>query len=72
MLKGAETDALPETVPPRTFCSVKTWSVKLPAFTSPKLWVSFGLTEKLMFATALAGLEQALWSPLVFTAVTEM
>jgi hypothetical protein len=28
--------------------------------------------EKLMFATALAGLEQALWSPLVFTAVTEM
>jgi hypothetical protein len=71
MLKGAEADALPETVPPRVFCTVKTWSAKLPTFTSPKLTMSVGLTEKSIFATALALSEQGLSPPLQFTAVTE-
>jgi len=71
MLKGAEADALPETVPPRVFCTVKTWSAKLPTFTSPKLTMPVGLTEKSPRATALTPTEQGLSSPLVFTAVTE-
>jgi len=69
MLKGAEADALPET--PRVFCTVKTWSAKLPTFHIPKLTISVGLTEKSPRATALAPIEQGLSSPLVFTAVTE-
>jgi hypothetical protein len=70
-LKGPEADTLPETVPPRVFCTVKTWSVKLPTLTSPKLTVPDGLTEKLSCAMALAPSAQALSTPLVFTAVTE-
>src|SRR6266851_3686678 len=72
MLKGAEADTLPETVPPRVFCTVKTWSAKLPTFASPKLTMPVGLTEKKSTcATALAPIEQGLSSPLMFTAVTE-
>jgi hypothetical protein len=71
MLKGAEADALTETIPPRVFCTVKTWSAKLPTFTSPKLTMPVGLTEKSTCATALAPIEQGLSSPLMFTAVTE-
>src|SRR5229473_7978125 len=54
MLKGAKADALTETIPPRVFCTVKTWSAKLPTFISPKLTMSVGLTEKSICATARA------------------
>jgi len=71
MLKGGKADALPETVPPRVFCTVKTCSAKPPTFTSPKLTVPVGPTEKSTCATALAPTAQGLSSPLMFTAVTE-
>jgi hypothetical protein len=60
MLKGAEVDAAPETVPPPVFETVKTWSAKLPTFTLPKFTVPVGLTANSDRATALATLEQAL------------
>src|SRR6266849_7475184 len=71
MLKGTEVDALPETVPPRVFCTVKTWFAKLPMFTFPKLTMRVGLTENSTRATALAPIEQGLSLPLAFTAVTK-
>jgi len=60
MLKGAEVDAAPETVPPPVFETVKTWSAKLPTVTLPKFTVPAGLRAKSDRATALATLEQAL------------
>jgi hypothetical protein len=71
MLKGGEVDTLPETIPPRVFLTVKTWSAKLPMLTFAKLAVAIGLTEKLGCATAFAPIEQGLSWPLAFTAVTE-
>jgi len=70
MLKGAEVDTAPETVPPPVFETVKTWSAKLPTFTLPKFTVPVGLTAKSLRATALATLEQALWLPSASMAVT--
>jgi len=70
MLKGAETDAVPETVPPLIFCTVKVWSAKLPMVTVPKSTVAAGLTPKSTRATALVEIGHVLSLPLVFTAVT--
>src|SRR5712691_9048103 len=71
MLKGAEVDADPETVPPPVFDAEKVRSAKLPRFTFPKFTVPVGLTAKSIRATALAGVEQALSLPPVSIAVTE-
>jgi len=60
MLKGAATAALPETVPPPAFETVRTWSAKLPTFTLPKFTVPVGLTAKSARATALTTPEHAL------------
>jgi hypothetical protein len=59
-LKGAVTDAVPESVPPPVFDTVKVRSAKLPRATLPKFTVPVGLTEKSARATALATLEQGL------------
>jgi len=59
MVKGAETDAVPETVPVRMFCTVKTCSKKLPMVTLPKLKV-LGVAESSSAAAAVATVEQAL------------
>src|SRR5206468_4293965 len=67
ILKGAGTDAVPDTVPPTVFCTVRVRSATLPRFTLPKLMV--GLTEKVTRAAALATDEQALSMPPESTAV---
>jgi hypothetical protein len=69
MLKGAGTDAVPETVPPTVFCTVKLRSATLPRFTLPKSIVLVGLTENVTRAAALATGEQALSMPLESIAV---
>ena len=69
MLKGAGTDAVPDTVPPTVFCTVKIWSAMLPRFTLPKFSVLVGLTEKVTRAAAFATDEQALSMPPESTAV---
>ena len=69
MLKGAETDAVPDTVPPTVFCTVKARSATLPRFTLPKFVVLVGLTENVPRAAALATDEQALSIPPASTAV---
>jgi hypothetical protein len=69
-LKGAETAALPEIVPPPVFETVKTWSAKPPTLTLPKFTVPVGLKANSDRATALATLEQALCKPIESTAVT--
>jgi len=71
MLKEAEVDTVPETVPPPVFDTDKVRSAKLPRFTLPKFTVPVGLTANSIRATALAGVAQALSLPLVSTAVTE-
>jgi len=71
MLKEAEVDTVPETVPPPVFDTDKVRFAKLPRFTSPKFTVPVGLTAKSIRATALAVVAQALSLPLVSTAVTE-
>jgi hypothetical protein len=70
ILKGAPTDAAPETVPPPVFDTVTVCSAKLPRFTLPKFIVPVGVTEKSARATALAMLEQALSLPPASMAVT--
>src|SRR5207244_10843159 len=60
MLKGAEVDTVPETVPPPVFDTDKVRSAKLPRFTLPKFTVPVGLTANSIRATALAGVAQAL------------
>jgi len=69
MLKGAGTDAVPDTVPPTVFCTVKVRSATLPRFTLPKSVVMVGLTENVTRAAALATGEQALSMPPESTAV---
>jgi hypothetical protein len=69
MLKGAGTDAVPDTVPPTVFCTVKLCSAMLPRFTLPKFIVLVGLTENVIRAAALAGDEQLLSMPPESTAV---
>jgi len=71
MLKGAEVDTVPETTPPRAFCTVKVWSAKLPRFTFPKPTLPVGVTEKSVWATPFAVSEQALSLPPRSTALTE-
>jgi len=66
---GAMTDAVPETVPPAVFDTVKVRSTKLPMLTLPKFTVPVGVTANSGRATALATLEQALSLPAVSTAV---
>jgi len=70
MLKGAGTDAVPDTVPPTVFCTVKVWSAMLPRFTLPKFIVLVGLTENVTRAAALVTGEQGLSLPPESTAVT--
>jgi len=70
-LKGAGTDAVPDTVPPPVFCTVKVRSAKLPMFTVPKSTVAVGVTLKSIRATALNAGIHVLSLPLVFTAATE-
>jgi hypothetical protein len=60
MLKGAEVNAVPDTVPPRVFDTVNVRSTKLPTCTLPKLTLVVGFTAKLICATAFATVEQAL------------
>src|SRR3989442_3523258 len=60
ILKGAATDAAPETVPPPALDTVKVCSAKLPRFTLPKFTVPVGLTANSARAMALAMLEQEL------------
>ena len=69
-LNGAATAALPESVPPPVFDTVKTWSLKPPTFTLPKFTVPVGLKANSARATALATLEQALCMPTESTAAT--
>jgi hypothetical protein len=69
MLNGAGTEAVPDTVPPTMFCTVKVRSTKVPRPTLPKLTVPVGLTAKVLRATALATDEQALSMPPASTAV---
>jgi len=72
MLKGAETDTLPERVPPLVFDTVSTRSAKLPTLTLLKSTVPIGLTANSMRATALPKeVAQVLSLPLSSTAVTE-
>jgi len=69
-LNGADVVALPDTVPPPVFCTVKVWSAVVPMLTLPKSTVPLGVTEKSLRATALPTGEQALSAPLESTAVT--
>src|SRR5438093_459200 len=70
-LKGAGTNADPETVPPPVFCTVKVRSAKPPTVTVPKSTVAVGLTLNSIRATALNAVIHALSLPFVSTAVTE-
>src|SRR2546426_7742887 len=71
MVKGAETDAVPETGAVRVVCTVKICSEKLPRVTLPKFVAPVGATESSSAARAVGGtFEQALSLPLVSTAVT--
>jgi len=69
MLKGADTEAVPVTVPERVLWTVKVWVVELPMLTLPKFTVAVGVTTISVLATALAGAEQALSLPPVSSAV---
>jgi hypothetical protein len=69
MLKGAGTDAVPDTVPPTVFCTVKVWFATAPRFTLPKFTVPVGLTAKVIRAGAFETDEQALSMPPESTAV---
>jgi len=69
MLKGADTEAVPVTVPVRVLWTVKVWVAELPMLTLPKFTVAVGVTAISTLATALAGAEQALSLPLVSSAV---
>jgi hypothetical protein len=69
MLKGAGTDAVPDTVPPPVFCTVNERSATLLRFTLPKFVVLVGLIENVPRAAALATDEQALSIPPESTAV---
>src|SRR6266851_2732809 len=60
ILKGAATDADPETVPPPVLDKEKVCSAKLPRFTQPKFTVLVGLTTIAAREMALAMLEQEL------------
>jgi len=60
MLKGADVDTVPETVPARVFDTVRIRSATLPRFTLPKFTLPVGFTAKSICATALAAGEQAL------------
>jgi hypothetical protein len=70
MLKGAATETVPVTVPVRVLWTVKVWVAELPMVTLPKFTVVVGVTKISIWATALAGAEQALSWPLVSSAVT--
>src|SRR3989442_3380025 len=59
MLKGAEVDPIPETVPPPVFDTDKGRSAEFPRFTLPKFTVPVVLTAKSIRATALAVVAQA-------------
>jgi hypothetical protein len=69
MLYGAETEAVPDTVPPTMFCTVKVRSAEAPRFTLPKFVVPVGLTAKMLRAVALTADVQALSMPPASTAV---
>jgi hypothetical protein len=72
MLKGAATEAVPDTVPPLLFCTTKVRSTELPSATLPKLVVPVGVTANSLRATALPrGVAQALSLPPESTAVTD-
>jgi len=69
MLKGAETEALPVTVPVRVLVTIKVCVAEVPTVTLPKLMVVAGATVIAGWATALARVEHALSLPVVSTAV---
>jgi hypothetical protein len=70
MLYGADTEAVPDTVPPTMFCTVKVRSTEVSRFTLPKFVVPVGLTEEALRATALTAGVQALCMPPASTAVS--
>jgi len=69
MLKGADTDAVPVTVPMRVLVTVKVWVAELPMLMLPKFTVAVGAAVMSTWATALATLEHALSVPPVSSAV---
>src|SRR5262249_15136348 len=72
MLKGAETEAVPVTVPVRVLVTVRVCVAEEPTLTLPKLTVALGATVISTWATALARGEQELSLPTVSIAVTAM
>src|SRR5262245_57374170 len=70
MLKGADAEAVPVTVPVRVLWTVKIWVAELPMATLPKFTAVLGVTAISTWAAALASAEQGLSRPLVSTAVT--
>ena len=70
MLKGADAEAVPVTVPVRVLWTVKLWVAELPMATLPKFTAVLGVTAISTWAAALASAEQGLSRPLVSTAVT--
>jgi len=69
MLKGADTEAVPVTVPVRVLVMVKVWVAELPMVMPPKFTVAVGATVISTWATALATPEHVLSLPLVSSAV---
>jgi hypothetical protein len=69
MLNGAETEAVPDTVPPAMFFTVKVRSTEVPRLTLPKFVVPVGLTSKVLRAWALTADVQALSMPAASLAV---
>jgi hypothetical protein len=63
MLYGAETEAVPDTVPPAMFWTVKVRSTEVPRLTLPKFVVTVGLTAKVLRAGAPTADVQALSMP---------
>ena len=72
MLKGADTEAAPVTVPVRVLVTVKVWVAEVPMVTLPKFTVAVGVAVMSTWVTALATLEHALFLLPVFSAVIAM
>jgi hypothetical protein len=69
MLKGADTEAAPVTVPVRVLVTVKVWVVEVPILMLPKFTAVVGATPISTAATAPAAAEHALSLPPVSIAV---
>src|SRR3989442_869125 len=66
-LKGAGTDAVPETVPPPVFCAVKVCSAKPPIVTVPKFTVAAGVALKSIHGAGLKSVIKPTSFPFVAT-----